>query len=269
MNKPRPVQDSATLQDKDGLISEDQNSEIQLVCANGATLMLSGKFDAYLRLGSDQQGCTVYIRQGTAVATTAPSAGAGPTIPTVIQYGDVTLGAISTQFGATVTSSLGAHDVKADAFVVEGEVRVERTANAAAPVVLKGGQQLQAATAAVVPIPEERYSALATSYARLDAKQLPEAQRAEAQEQLRGAYLATLKAPHDLAAQGRLAQVYQVRQVQVSPVARYKTREFTVNAAATQHQESVQVATGNPAAELKPAKPAQQYQLNEATSVAK
>ena len=233
INKGTVVADGAALHDTDGLRGKNAESAVQLVCSNGATLTLSGEFDAYLRLGAGDEGCTVYLRAGTAVATTGTSEGSQ--IPTVIQYGDVTLGARSTQFGATITSSPGATTVQADAYVIEGVVDVKQAPATGAPsqLTLLTGQQLVANTTQAAAISEARFSTLATTYAKLSAKAAPEPQRAAVQQELQGAYTESLRHPNDAVAQRALIKVYETRQLQVSPAAKYRTYQIDrVNPAA-------------------------------------
>jgi hypothetical protein len=225
VNKPKPLAEGTVLQDQDGLRGESANAAVQLVCANGATLMLTGEFDAFLRLGNNSEGCTVYLRGGTAVATTAPGSSGPATIPTVIEYGNVTLGARSTQFGATVVSSAGAKNVQADAFVIEGEVDVKSSDPQAAAqphIRLIGGQLLRASDKQVTAIEISRFESLATTYAKLEVRAVPEAQRAAAQQELQVAYAQSMRRPTDVQTQSALLNVYQSRGLAASPAANYR-----------------------------------------------
>jgi ferric-dicitrate binding protein FerR (iron transport regulator) len=221
VNRPRTISQGQVFQDKDGLFGEGDGATVELVCANGATLTLSGEFNAYLRLGPENKGCTVYLRGGTAVATTAP--GANPNaIPAVIQYGDVTLGAISTQFGATIRTGIGNPNVEGEAFVIEGEVQVQFAATPTASRSLFTGQQLQAASSSVSRIPEAKFQLLAATYARLGAQTAPAESREVVQQELQQAYFESLSRPEDAQAQRNLKQVYQLRQLRVSPAVNYR-----------------------------------------------
>lgn len=224
LNRPRALDENATLNDKDGLLGENAESAVQLVCANGSTLVLTGEFDAYLRLGAGGGECTVYLRAGTAIATTAPGDANAGTIPTIIEYGTVTLGARSTQFGATVVSERGAPETRADAFVIEGSVEVVEAASGGVPpkpLLLQAGQLLAASSARLESIDDRRFDSMAATYAKLEVQAVPLAQRAVAQAELQQGYARTLRQPGSAEAQRNLLAVYQARGLADSPAVKY------------------------------------------------
>jgi hypothetical protein len=241
INRPQPLAENTTLMDKDGLLGEDADSAVQLVCANGATLVLSGQFDAYLRLGNNGAECTVYLRAGTAIATTAPGEPNANTIPTIIQYGTVTLGARSTQFGATIVSDRGAPDTRADAFVIEGTVEMQQSdpaGPAVEPLVLQTGQLLAAHSTQIAAIDDTRFDTMAATYAKLEVQTIPVAQRAAVEVELQQAYARTLRHPRDVGAQRSLLAVYRTRGLTNAPAATY--HDYQLNRATNLQPEAIQ-----------------------------
>jgi hypothetical protein len=226
LNKPKVLDPSIALSDGDGVRGDGQDAALQLVCADGATQTLSGSFDAIVNVGSDGRQCAITLRAGSVLATTAPNPGDENTIPTRIVAGDVTLGASSTQFGASIVEGAGTKTPRAEAFVMDGTIQVQRLA-AEEPTSLSSGQRLPVGKKEAAPIEEATYQRFASAYANLEVMSLPVEQRSQAQGEFRAAYLGALKRPRDAEAQRQLEQIYQSRGVKSSPVLIYRQSHFS------------------------------------------
>jgi hypothetical protein len=186
----------------DQVIANSADASMLLECTGGATQMLANGFDAVIDGTGDGSPCAINLKEGTAVATTAPN-GAENTGAS-IKAGDVTLGARGTQFGATVgTGSADAADL--EAFVIEGDVEVSGLTEVKW---LKTSQSVRRGDLAVKSITEARYEYLANSYARLTTSRSNAA--AAQTEELKSMYLRSFRNPGDANARVVLAKKMEV-----------------------------------------------------------
>lgn len=193
---------STPLDAGDQVIANSPDASVLLECTGGATQMLANGFDAVIDGTGDGSPCAIDLKQGTAVATTAPS-GAQNTGAS-IKAGDVTLGARGTQFGASIGhQSAGAADL--EAFVIEGDVEVSGLTDVKW---LKTSQSVRRSDLAVKAITEARYEYLATSYARLTTSRSNAA--ASQTEELKSMYLRSFRNPADANARVVLAKKMEV-----------------------------------------------------------
>lgn len=196
------VQLSSPLNAGDRVLANSPDASVLLECTGGATQMLANGFDAIIDGTGDGSPCAIDLKQGTAVATTAPN-GAQNTGAS-IKAGDVTLGARGTQFGASVgPESAGAADL--EAFVIEGDVEVSGLTEVKW---LKTSQSVRRSDLAVKSITEARYEYLATSYARLTTSRSNAA--AAQTEELKNMYLRSFRNPADANARVVLARKMEV-----------------------------------------------------------
>jgi hypothetical protein len=194
---------TSTLNSGDRVLANSPDASVLLECTGGATQMLDNGFDAIIDgTGGDGSACAIDLKQGTAVATTAPN-GAQNTGAS-IKAGDVTLGARGTQFGASVgPESAGAADL--EAFVIEGDVEVSGLTEVKW---LKTSQSVRRSDRVVKSINEARYEYLASSYARLTTSR---SNGATAQtEELKNMYLRSFRNPADADARVMLAKSMEV-----------------------------------------------------------
>ena len=251
MNRPTSLDTSTALNDGDGVQGDDSGSALQLLCADGATQTLTGRFDALVYMGGDGKQCAITLRAGSVLATTAPNAEDEKVIPTRIVAGDVTLGASTTQFGASIVAGAGTDHPQAEAFVMDGKIEVKRVASTEVAT-LTSGERLPVGASQAAPIEEATYQRFATTYANLEVMSLPVQQREQARVELQAAYVGALKRPTDVAAQRNLEQVYQARGVQVSPVLIYRqshiNRVQMMNAVPHAEQPPVEAPASSPAA---------------------
>lgn len=243
MNKPKPLDANTVLADGDGVRGDSDQSALQLECADGATQTLTGAFDAIVNMGANGQQCAITLRAGSVLATTSPNDDAERSIPTRIVAGDVTLGASSTQFGASIVSGVGTANPQAEAFVMDGSITVQRAASTD-PQALTSGQRLAVGASQAEPIQEATYQRFASTYANLEVMSLPVQQRVQVQSELQSAYLSALKRPTDVEAQRQLVQVYQTRGVSASPVLNYRQSHINRLQIMNNAQPATQPATG-------------------------
>lgn len=228
------------LNEADELEGVTNESSVLIQCPNGAAQTLSGPFNAIINRLDGEAACTIDLRTGTAVATTAPAnEGGGASL----RAGPIAMVSVHTQFGMHVTPQGNdrAVDRTISGFVLDGQAncRDDRTERAWS---VNSGQQIDIETRKFSSIDAKTYQRLARTFARLDANQLTSADP-QLEEQLTARWLAVLQYPDDARARIELSRI---QGSSVSAVARYQRARA----------KSLAQRSGDPALESKLTRPA-------------
>lgn len=160
-----------TLEDGSELRGESVHDSVQLECSNGATQTLSGNrygpFDAVIDNEDPKLGCTVNLKSGRAVATTAAggSNGSKSGSAAIIGPGAVAMLSHHTQFGVSVTQR--GQGGMVSAFVLDGAAVLERK-DARTSRDVAAGSTVDTGTNSTHPIDDHSYEEIADTYATLD-----------------------------------------------------------------------------------------------------
>jgi hypothetical protein len=196
------AQAGMTLLDAAEVVGEEDSSSLQMECSNHATQTLIGRFDAVIDTQDAQRGCAVNLRDGTAVATTAP--GDGPASGVASIFGPVSMISRHTQFGLSVAKFKDS--ATAVGFVFKGSAFLSRPKQKMDTPVT-GGSQIDPDTNKHVTIDSNLYSSVARAYSNLDLSQATPDGTVVDGGVVQARWLAVLRRPTDAQARVELVEV--------------------------------------------------------------